>query len=206
MNKIDRRRVILVTDGDPIARVALQSVATRLGLRLISKSGGNPTPITGSQIVELTLAAAHDPVIVMLDDNGTWGQGSGEQALKQIVLDKRVRVIGVLAVASHTRFVRGVKVDFSIDFRGKIIDAAVNKDGMRLASKKKLIYGDTVDILRRLNVPVVMGIGDIGKMKGWDALDRKCPVTTAAIEWMIHLDGRRLDRSSEACYHPMKIR
>ncbi|PWI56968.1 stage V sporulation protein AE, partial [Sulfoacidibacillus thermotolerans] len=109
-----RPRVILVTDGDEIAQRALEKAAKIIRARVISRSAGNPTPLAGTEIVELILLAAHDPVIVMLDDNGTWGQGPGEQALRILVEDQRIRVIGVLAVASNTRYVRGVAVGFSL--------------------------------------------------------------------------------------------
>ncbi len=184
----ERPRVILVTDGDIIARTALEIAAQLIHARVISRSAGNPTPLSGDEIVDLILHAAHDPIIVMLDDNGTWGQGPGEQALRALVQNQRIRIIGVLAVASNTRYVRGIPVDFSVDRRGRIVDAAVNKDGFRMRSKRKLIFGDTVDILRRLHVPYLIGIGDIGKMKGLDDCHRACPVTVSALQLLIELD------------------
>ncbi|PWI56622.1 hypothetical protein BM613_12860 [Sulfoacidibacillus thermotolerans] len=84
---------------------------------------------------------------------------------------------------------RGVSVDVSIVRRGRIVDAAVNKHGFRLRSKRKFIYGDTVDILRRLHVPYLIGIGDIGKMKGLDDIHRACPVTVSALRLLIELDN-----------------
>ncbi|MCI0184094.1 MAG: stage V sporulation protein AE [Acidibacillus sp.] len=193
-----RPRVILVTDGDIIARTALEIAASLVHARVISRSAGNPTPLAGATIADLVLHAAHDPVIVMLDDNGTWGQGPGEQALRSLVQDRRIRIIGVLAVASNTRYVRGVKVDFSIDRRGRIVDAAVNKYGFRLRSKRKFIFGDTVDILRRLRVPCLIGIGDIGKMKGLDDRHRGCPVTVSALRLLIELDEFSMGDSRNA--------
>ncbi|MCY0902675.1 MAG: stage V sporulation protein AE [Firmicutes bacterium] len=190
------RRVILVTDGDEVARRALEQAAASLGARIISRSAGNPTPISAGAICDYVLQAAHDPVIVMLDDNGAGGRGPGERALEVIMKHPRLRVIGILAVASNTSHTRGARVDFSIDRHGHIVDAGVNKHGYKHRSPRKMVYGDTVDILRKWNRPVLVGIGDIGKMKGLDDLHHCVRVTTEALRLVIELDPLA------PCYQP----
>lgn len=174
------RRVIVVTDGDHLARRALKIAAKQLQIRVISRSAGNPSKLTALELVSYVLEAKRDPVIVMFDDNGDGGQSAGEQALLDFVAHPAVRVIGALAVASNTSLVQGVPVDFSIDCMGRHVASGVNKDGVATAPSK--IYGDTVDVLRKLRVPVVVGVGDIGKMGGRDAPERASPITTAALQ------------------------
>lgn len=173
-------RVILITDGDKVARRAMESAAQRLGLRCISASAGNPTPLSGPELVELIRQAAYDPVLVMVDDKGNPGQGAGEQALLHICLSPEVEVLGAIAVASNTRRARGTPVTVSITRDGRVIDYPVDKEGEPEVSRS-LLQGDTVDVLRELKLPVVVGIGDPGKMEGADCLDDGCQVTTRAI-------------------------
>lgn len=191
-----KKRVILVTDGDQIARQALEIAANRVGALVISRSSGNPTTLSAEEISACILSAEHDPVVVMLDDNGAGGQGPGEKILESLCYDQRLRVIGVLAVASNTSQTHGVKVDFSVDQRGRIVDSGVNKNGYRFRSKRKMVYGDTVDILCKVHPSLVVGIGDIGKMKGLDDPHVSCPVTTEALQLLIELDPQA------SCYHP----
>jgi len=68
---MNRRKVIIITDGDSVARDSVELVARKVGGRCISLSGCNPTTLTGREIVELILKAPHDPVFVMVDDRGT---------------------------------------------------------------------------------------------------------------------------------------
>lgn len=181
----DRRRVILVTDGDRMALRALKMACKRTGCWVIARSAGNPTPLSGVEMVEFIRKAPYDPVVVMLDDNGDGNISGGEQALGVLLHHPDVNVIAALAVASHTVEVTGVAVDFSIDKDGKRVERAVDKDGEEINSY--LVRGDTVDILSRMDAPLVIGIGDIGKMRGRDGPERGSPVTTAAIEWVLNL-------------------
>lgn len=178
------RRVIIVTDGDHLAKRALQIAARRVHARIISQSAGNPTPLSGVEMVNLIKKTPYDPVIVMLDDNGNRNQGGGEEALQVLLSHPDIKVIGALAVASNTSLVRGVPVDFSIDCEGRRVETGVNKDGV--AIRRYLVYGDTVDALRGLEAPVIVGIGDIGKMGGRDAPERGAPITTRALKALIH--------------------
>ncbi len=180
-----RRKVILVTDGDHVAQKVVETVAKELGGRCISLSAGNPTPLRGSQMVELIKMAPHDPVIVMFDDNGDFGRGRGEQAIEYVVKHPDIEVIGAIAVASNTQFVQGAKVAYSVDNHGQIVEEAVDKYGYADEGLKHRIYGDTVDILNALQVKNVIGIGDIGKMDGKDSLQNGCPITRIAIQWIL---------------------
>ena len=57
----------------------IETVAKEVGGRCISRSAGNPTPLTGEQIVRQIMKAKHDPVFVMFDDNGHKGSGPGNK-------------------------------------------------------------------------------------------------------------------------------
>lgn len=172
-------RVILVTDGDSVARRAVEMAAHNLGLRCISASAGNPTRLSGEEIVQLVLQAAYDPVLVMFDDKGHPGQGLGEQALAYVVRHPQIWVLGAIAVASDEHRARGVPVDCSITNEGQVIAGPVNKDGY--PDHKGVLVGDTVDILRRLQVPVIVGVGDPGKQHGADCPAHGAYLTTRAI-------------------------
>ncbi|MDU2066463.1 MAG: stage V sporulation protein AE, partial [Sporomusaceae bacterium] len=158
-------RVILVTDGDQAAQQVVESVAYSLGRRCISASGGNPTPISGPEIVALLQEVPYDPVLVLFDDKGHKDLGCGEQALKYVALHPAIEVLGALAVASNAGGT-GVLTDFCITRRGKIISGPVNKFGKPTVAPLglPLVFGDTVDVLNELKIPLIVGIGDIGKM------------------------------------------
>lgn len=184
-----KRRVILVTDGDSVAQRAVEMAVRNIGGRCISRSGGNPTPMNGWEIVELIKAAKHDPVVVMVDDKGSPQTGVGERALYEILKHPEIEILGVIAVASNTHGVSGIEVDFSITADGKIIRGAVDKNGLPKAGM--VLYGDTVDIIGDCDVPIVIGIGDIGKMEGKDDCDIGAPILTKAMKEI-------LSRSSNA--------
>lgn len=179
-------RVILITDGDKVARRAAEEAAHKLGMRCISASAGNPTPLTGPELVALIKQAVHDPVLVMVDDKGNPGRGPGEEALAHICRHPDIQVLGAVAVASNTKRARGVKVDLSVTRNGKVVQVSVDKDGY--PRRDAVLRGDTVDVLRELNLPIVVGVGDPGKMEGADCHEDGCEVTTRAIrEVLSHL-------------------
>lgn len=182
-----KRRVILVTDGDGIARKAVETAALRIGGRCISKSAGNPTPMTGKNIVELIKSTPYDPVVVMVDDRGHTGMGKGEKAIKEIAQSPDVEILGVIAVASNTEGVNGVSVDLSVTKDGNIIESTVDKYGNKAEGKK--INGDTVDILESMDVPVIVGVGDPGKMNGKDCCDKGAPIITKALKEIMERSG-----------------
>jgi len=183
----NKRKVILVTDGDSVAQRAVETAVANIGGRCISRSGGNPTPMTGWEIVELIKSAKNDPVVVMADDKGSPQTGQGEWALYNIINHPDIEILGVIAVASNTNGVNGIEVDFSITCDGKIIRGAVDKDG--LPKKGTVLYGDTVDIIEKCDVPVIIGIGDIGKMEGKDDCEIGAPILTKAIEEILSRSG-----------------
>ncbi len=172
-------RVILITDGDSVARRSVETAARTLGLRCISASAGNPTPLTGAEIADLVCQAPYDPVLVMFDDRGNPGLGQGEAALAEVVRHSQIRVLGAIAVASHEQRARGVAVDCSITNQGEVVWGPVDKEGY--PGCHEVLVGDTVDILRGLEVPVIVGVGDIGKQNGADSPPHGAYLTTRAI-------------------------
>ncbi|MEW6064913.1 stage V sporulation protein AE [Desulforamulus profundi] len=186
-----KRNVIIVTDGDQIARRTLEVAARNIGARCISMSAANPSRMNGQQLVELIKAAAHDPVIVMFDDKGSAGQGKGERAMLEVYNSPDINILGVLAVASNTNCMDGARVDLSVTDAGAIVKRPVNKDGKTTRSHE--LRGDTVEIINDLEVPVV-GIGDIGKMNGADDYHYGAPVTTQALQAIIERSGFRWEQ------------
>jgi stage V sporulation protein AE len=178
-----KRKVILITDGDSIAQQAVEEAVKSIGGRCISKSAGNPTPRPGSELVELIKQTPHDPVVVMVDDRGHTGMGRGEEAMDYILNSKDLEVMGVIAVASNTKQVNGIRIDCSVDKKGKITGYAVDKSGN--IKSDKIIKGDTVDVLNDINVPMIVGVGDPGKMDGCDSIEVGAPIITRAMEEII---------------------
>ncbi|MFA5524610.1 MAG: stage V sporulation protein AE [Tissierellales bacterium] len=179
-----KRKLILVTDGDEVARKAVERATMNIGGRCISRSAGNPTPISGIEIASLIKTALHDPVVVMVDDIGNPNFGKGEQALSYLLNNSNLEILGVIAVASNTEGVQGIEVDFSIDHKGKIVKNAVDKNGFETDSK--ILYGDTVDVLNSFSLPLIIGIGDIGKIFGVDRYTNGAPLITKALKEIIN--------------------
>lgn len=182
-----KRRVILITDGDEIARQTVEIIAQKMGGRCISASAGNPTPLNGAELVDLIRQADHDPVFVMLDDKGSRGQGRGEKALEYICKHQNIEILGVVAVASNTTGTNGIEVDLSVTKKGTITNHAVDKSGN--VNVTSVLEGDTVDILNKLCIPIVVGTGDTGKMDGADAPGKQSPVTAKAIAEILNRSG-----------------
>ncbi len=78
----ERRRVILITDGDDYARKSLEIVAKEIGGRCLSMSHGNPSVLKGHEIMKLIKKTAHDPVLIMFDDSGFIGEGCWRTSFK----------------------------------------------------------------------------------------------------------------------------
>lgn len=185
-----KRRVILVTDGDSVARKTVELAAKNIGARCISCSAGNPTPLTGEKLVDMIKSAQHDPVVVMLDDKGHLGSGKGERAMEYICQHPEIEVLGVLAVASNTMFTVGAHVDASVTRDSRLVSCAVDKMGWQhTGNDNQVIYGDTVEVINQLNMPVVIGIGDIGKMDRMDDPQFGAPVTTMALKEILNRSG-----------------
>lgn len=184
-----KRKVIVVTDGDEYANNAVKYVAKKIGGRCISQSAGNPTVLTGSQMIELVKKAPTDPVFLMFDDSGLTGEGSGEKALKFVANHPEIEVLGVIAVASKTKFVEWTHVDVSIDREGRLTEYGVDKSGLPDIEIGR-INGDTVYVLDQLkNIPIIVGIGDIGKMSRYDSVKNGCPITLKAVQLILERSG-----------------
>ena len=119
---------------------------------------------------------------MMVDDCGSRGQGRGERALEEFARDPEMEILGVLAVASNTAKVGGVPVTISVTRDGRIVEESVDKDGNPKPDAAKKIKGDTVDIINQLPIPLVIGIGDLGKMEDADLVADGAKITTLAVQ------------------------
>ena len=187
-----KRKVILITDGDRAARKSIEKVAELVGGRCISLSAGNPTPVSGEDIVQLVKATLCDPVLVMFDDRGKIGQGKGEQAMDYVIKHPDIEVLGVVAVASNTEHAKELSVDISIDRYGHIIDGSVNKEGFPSIGG---LSGDTVEVLENEEVSLIIGTGDTGKMDGCDNSIKGSPITLKAVEEILARSGFHVGKS-----------
>lgn len=160
--------------------------AHNVGARFISLTVGNPTPMTGRQVVEQIKKTPLDPVIVLVDDRGKSGLGKGEQVLKYVAEHPDIEVIGAIAVASNTSHTEGVRVDESVTRDGQVIPGPVDKLGNPEGAGHRLLEGDTVDVLNRLKIPIIIGTGDTGKMDFADDYAKGAPVTTRALREIIN--------------------
>ncbi len=181
--------IIVVTDGDKMAEKAVETPANNIGARTVSASAGNPTILTGEQLVDLIKKAVHEPVVVMLDDRGKHGMGRGESALVYLAGHPDIHILGVLAVASNTEFTHGAHVDLSVDCHGELVVGPVDKLGEKNGCNGEVLCGDTVEVLDKLNIPVVIGIGDVGKMNYADDYALGAPLTTKAFREIIKRSG-----------------
>ncbi|MCZ0067658.1 stage V sporulation protein AE [Bacillus sonorensis] len=183
-----KRKVILVTDGDIYAAKAIEYAARRIGGRCISQSMGNPSVKTGPELVSMILSTPYDPVFVMFDDSGLQGEGPGETSMKYVASHPEIEVLGVIAVASKTHYAEWTKVDVSIDADGELTEFGVDKHGVREFDVKRM-SGDTVYCLDQLDVPIIVGIGDIGKMDRKDDAKKGSPITMKAVELILERSG-----------------
>jgi stage V sporulation protein AE len=189
----DKVRVILITDGDSVAQKVIERLAYDLNLRCLSASAGNPTPISGKKIVELLKTVPKDPVLVMFDDKGEPEKGEGELALEYVAKHPDIEVLGAIAVASNTIDIYGVAVDACVSKEGSIVNTSIDKKGEEknnvFLESTPIIKGDTVDVINELDIPVIIGIGDIGKMRRKDDICRGAPVTRKAIAEILDRNG-----------------
>lgn len=192
-------RIIMVTDGDNVAKKVVENIAVSLGLRCISASGGNPTPISGQEIVRLLKTVHHDPVLVMFDDKGDSEKGIGEVAMEYVASHPDIEVLGAVAVASNTANTMGIATDECITCQGEIVNVPVDKGGdqKERKSEKSILTGDTVDVLNELDIPFIVGVGDVGKMAKADDISRGAPITRKAIEEILKRSGIAYGRTTE---------
>ncbi|RSK27702.1 stage V sporulation protein AE [Bacillus sp. HMF5848] len=187
MNTI--REIIIVTDGDEYATRAVEVAAKEIGGRCISNSQGNPTILSGPAIVELILQTPNDPVLVMFDDSGYIGEGAGERAMKYVVNHPNIHLLGIIAVAAKTHQSEWTKVNVSIDRYGNLTEYGVDKFGVPDIEIGR-INGDTVYCVDQLNAPIIVGIGDIGKMAKLDDAKKGAPITKQAIQLILERSAR----------------
>lgn len=190
----DKRKVIIVTDGDYVAAKTLQVVAERVGGTCISESCGNPTVLKGEEILELIKKAKREPVLVMVDDRGKPGKGKGESVLEYLMMQPEIEILGVVAVAANSDTYHGIEVDFSIDKDGHKVDGPVDKHGLPEEQGHQYLEGDTVEILQNLKVPIIVGTGDTGKMQGRDAWQHGAKITTQAVKEILARSGENAAR------------
>lgn len=183
-------KVIAVMDGDSTAAKAVQKAAEKLNVTVVNESIGNPTSISGAELIAKIKEIAAPLVVVMFDDQGEVGLGLGEKAFLTILSDPKIEVIGVLAVASNLKSVQGIEPDFSITQDQKIINEPVDKRGQAEEEGHKIVEGDTLDVLNSLADTLIIGIGDLGKMEDRDAIEQGAPVTTKAISEILQRSGQ----------------
>lgn len=185
-----KRKVILITDGDEYAKRVVELVAKEIGGRCISMSYGNPSVHSGAELVRMIKKTPYDPVLVMFDDSGIVGEGAGETAMRYVALDDGIEVLGIIAVASRTRHAEWTRVDVSIDREGNLTPQGVDKNGTAEFELGR-ITGDTVYCIDDLHAPLVVGIGDIGKMASRDDYRKGAPITRLAVELILERSGYR---------------
>ncbi len=184
----ERRKVILITDGDEFAKRTIELIAHDIGGSCISASQGNPTILSGEEMVQLIKKAQSDPVYIMFDDSGYIGEGPGEKAMTFVAKHPDIEVIGAIAVASRTHHEEWTKVDVSIDRFGELTEYGVDKSGIADMDEGRIV-GDTVYCLEMLNIPFIVGIGDIGKMARIDSIEAGSPITKQAVELILERSG-----------------
>lgn len=97
----------------------------------------------------------------------------------------QVEVLGAVAVASNHRAGDAVRVDILLDRNGNQVFQGVDKGGLEMEGEPPMIRGDTVGVLNRIQVPLIVGIGDIGKMGHFDDVRQGAPVTRKAVELIL---------------------
>jgi stage V sporulation protein AE len=184
-----RKKVIVVTDGDGRAKAAVRQAARNLGLHCIERSAGTPTHAGGRELAAMAKQAPVEPVIVMFDDRGKRGKGPGEKALEDFARDAGIEIVGAVAVASNTKADKSVTVDESVTKEGEVTAGPVGKSGAPEPPGHEQLEGDTVGILSRLQIPKIVGIGDLGKMDTQDAVEKGALITTRAIREILEHQG-----------------
>lgn len=181
---MDSKKVIVVTDGDAYARNALDYLSTQIGGTCLTDLAANPTTATKSEMLEAIQGAEKEPIYVLFDDAGVPGVGLGEKVLVELAQEPEVTIIGAIAVASHTRSLEWSRFDFAIDGQGELVPYGVDKEGVPEMEIGR-ISGDTVYCLDQLDIPTIVAIGDIGKMRGNDDVEKGAPITRKAIELIL---------------------
>lgn len=182
------KRVIVVTDGDCIAGAAVETATQKINGRCISLSGQRKSGsgyLEPEDLVALVNSAPSDPVVVMVDDEGAAREGRGERILRHLATHPEIRLLGVVAVASNGG--DEVRVDASVARDGEVVSGPVTKEGIPQGAG--WLRGDTLGVLQDIDVPVVIGLGDPGKMDFADDASRGAPVTTKALQMVLAHHG-----------------
>ncbi|QDP40517.1 stage V sporulation protein AE [Radiobacillus deserti] len=186
----NRKQVIVITDGDEYARKTLDYLAPKFGGTCLSHLSDNPTKASSQEVIKAVKSAPSEPVFVLVDDAGWHGVGAGEHILIDLDKDPDIDIIGAIAVASHTKNLEWTRFTFAIDNEGNLTANGVDKEGIPVADVGR-VNGDTVYALDQLNLPIVVAIGDIGKMYGRDAVENGSPITRQAIEMILERGGKK---------------
>lgn len=184
-------RVILVTDADCTAKDAVETAAKRVGSRCISLSGcrhPEDVRLTPQDIEELVHSAEHDPIVLMVDDEGHVGEGVGEAVIRHLAQAPGIEILGVVAVASNTVEAHPINVQASITRHGEVVSGAVNKGG-DLDGTGSALQGDTTEVLEELGIVNIVGIGDPGKMGHADSPQHGAEITTKALQEVLKRSG-----------------
>jgi stage V sporulation protein AE len=124
----------------------------------------------------------------MFDDSGFLGEGAGERALRYVATHPQTDVLGVIAVASKTHQSEWTKVHVTVDRDLQVSSHGVDKSGIQEMDIGR-INGDTVYCLDELHFPLIVGIGDIGKMARKDDVKSGAPITSKAVEIILERNG-----------------
>ncbi|MBB6448977.1 stage V sporulation protein AE [Geomicrobium halophilum] len=178
------KRIICVTDGDGVAVKAVTAATRALGLGCVLQSAGNPTDCTYDQLLENVMNSQYEVTVILFDDAGQPYEGRGEEYMIRLTYEHEIKIIGALAVASAERSGDWTKVDISIDRYKHLSEWGVDKEGFPDIEENR-IHGDTVYSLDQLQIPYIVGIGDLGKMGGRDDPKRGSPVTQTALQLIL---------------------
>ncbi|WP_233254201.1 stage V sporulation protein AE [Salipaludibacillus keqinensis] len=185
-----KKKVIFVTDGDETAAHAVKAASETLGCYFLTLSQGNPSPVDAKGLIKKIKEATLEPVVLLFDDAGCPGIGQGEQKMTEVAKSPEIFLIGVVAVAAHSYVNDWTKVHLCVDRQGKLTEYGVDKEGFEEVETGR-IRGDTVDCLDINEIPIIIGIGDVGKMGGYDALEKGAPVTKKALTVILERSGLR---------------
>ncbi|WP_053219337.1 stage V sporulation protein AE [Virgibacillus senegalensis] len=184
------KKVIIITDGDEYAKKTIDYLSREIGGTCLSYLSDNPTHVTENQVTEAIMAAEEEPVYVLIDDGGAPGPGAGEKILLALAANEKVQIIGAIAVASHTKNAEWTRFTLAIDQDGELTSYGISKEGIPIPEIGR-INGDTIYALDQVDIPVVVAIGDIGKMQGKDDVKVGSPITRKAIEIILERGGNR---------------
>lgn len=80
------------------------------------------------------------------------------------------------------------KIHISIDQNGEFTHYGVDKYGIPEMDVGRM-SGDTVYVLDELKLPIVVGVGDIGKMGKRDSYEVGAPITKKAVDYILERSG-----------------